>query len=76
MANNKKKDLKTMARRAARHLVIAADEALIDAGRKAKARRRKRAAKRTLKVIGKAALVAGVVTAATIAARRGSKPAG
>jgi hypothetical protein len=60
-----KKNLKTMAQR----LAIAADAALVEAGRSAERRQRARAVKTTLKKVGRMALVAGAAVATVAAAR-------
>lgn len=65
-----RKDLKTAGREAARHLAEAADAALIEAGEAAQRRQTRRAVKKTLKAVGKAALVVGTVAVARAAVRR------
>ena len=65
-----RKDLETAARTAGRQLAAAADEVLIEAGEAAKRRRNRRVAKKALKTLGKAALVAGTMAAARVAVRR------
>lgn len=65
-----RKDLKVAAETAGRRLAEAADEVLIDAGEAAKKRRNHRVAKKAIKAIGKAALVAGTVAVTRVAIRR------
>jgi hypothetical protein len=57
------------ARHAAARMIMAADAALVDAGRSAKRRQRRRAVKHTLKVAGKAALMAGTLAATVMVVR-------
>lgn len=68
--NITKRDLKNAAETAGKRLAEAADEVLIDAGEAAKKRRNHRVAKRAVKAIGKAALIAGTVAVARVAIRR------
>jgi hypothetical protein len=56
-------------KRAVARLVEAADVALVEAGRQAKARQRRRTAKRVLKAAGQTALAAGVAAVAVVATR-------
>lgn len=65
-----KQDLKDAAETAGRRLAEAADEVLIDAGEAAKRRRHHRVAKKAIKAIGKAALIAGTVAVTRAAIRR------
>ena len=65
-----RKDLRDAADTAGRRLAEAADQVLIDAGEAAKARRNQRVAKKAIKVIGKAVLVAGTVAVTRAAIRR------
>lgn len=65
-----KRDLKAAAKTAGRRLAEAADEVLIEAGEAAKDRQHRRVVKKTLKAIGKAALIVGTVAAARVAVRR------
>ena len=64
---------KQVARNALQQMVVAADAALVDAGRNAKRRQQKRAVKRALKGMGKAVLVAGAAAATVMAVRAGAK---
>lgn len=68
--NITRKDLKVAAETAGRRLAEAADEVLIDAGEAAKKRRNHRVAKKAMKAIGKAALIAGTVAVTRVAIRR------
>jgi hypothetical protein len=65
-----RKDLRAAAETAGRRLAEAADDVLIDAGEAAKTRRNRRVAKKALKAIGKAALIAGTVAVTRAAIRR------
>jgi hypothetical protein len=65
-----KRDLQAAAKTAGRRLAEAADEVLIEAGEAAKDRQHRRVVNKTLKAIGKAALVAGTVAVARAAVRR------
>lgn len=53
----------------AARLVEAADAVIVEQGRRAKARQRRRTAKRVLQAVGKTALAAGVTAAAVVATR-------
>jgi hypothetical protein len=53
----------------AKRLAVAADAVLVEAGHAAERRQRARAVKRTLKQVGRAALVAGAAVATVAAAR-------
>ena len=64
-----KRDLTAAAQRAVKRLRAEADAALVEAGRAAKRRQRRRAVKATLKAAGTAALVAGAAAATAVAAR-------
>ena len=70
MATITRKYLRDAAETAGRRLAEAADEVLIDAGEAAKRRRNHRVAKKALKAIGKAALIAGTVAVTRAAVRR------
>jgi hypothetical protein len=54
---------------AARRVIVAADTALVQAGRAAQRRQRTRAVKKAFNVAGKAAMIAGTAAAAVMAVR-------
>lgn len=58
-----------VARNAGRQMAMAADAALVEAGRNAKRRQRRRSVARVLRFAGKAAVVAGTATATVMAVR-------
>lgn len=64
---------RTAGKNAVQQLAAAADAALVEAGRAAKRRQRSRATKAALRVVGKAAVIAGTA-AATVVAVRGHAP--
>ncbi len=64
-----RQDLRDVAEATGRKLAEAADEVLIDAGEAAKKRRNHRVAKKAIKAIGKAALIAGTVAVTRAAIR-------
>lgn len=70
-----RKDLKQAAETAGQRLAEAADEVLIDAGEAAKRRRNHRVARKAIKAVGKAALIAGTVAVTRVAVRRARRRA-
>lgn len=68
-----RQDLRDVAEATGRKLAEAADEVLIDAGEAAKKRRNHRVAKKAIKAIGKAALIAGTVAVTRAAIRRAQR---
>lgn len=64
-----KQKIQAISKRAAKRMMLAADEMLVEAGRAAKQRQRARALKAAAKAVGRLALMAGATAATTVAAR-------